>query len=125
MTALLLPFAAPGTKLKVRRDESVITLLAQIFIGWPAILGSLALSATGIARKQPAWLIGGAVLVLGFAWYLSAWPLPIAKALGYALPFLHVGAAVAVQRGNTTIAWLLLLPHAAVAAVLGFIVLTQ
>jgi hypothetical protein len=30
----------------------MIPYLAQIFMGWPAILGSLVLSALGIARRE-------------------------------------------------------------------------
>ncbi len=103
----------------------MIPVLALVLIGWPAILASLVLSALGIVRRDARWLVGGGVLCVGFAWYLTGWPNPFMKALGYALPFLHIGAGIAVRRRTLWIAWTLLLPHALIALVLSVIVLTQ
>lgn len=94
-------------------------------MGWPAILGSLALSAAGIARREGKWLLGGAVLSAGFAWYLSGSPNPVFHTLGYALPFLHLGGALAVRSRLPWIAWILLIPHALIAFYLGMAVLSQ
>lgn len=66
-----------------------------------------------------------ALLCVGFAWYLTGWPNPLIKALGYALPLLHIGGGIAVRRGTRGIAWTLLLPHLLIALFLGVVVLTQ
>lgn len=103
----------------------MIPFLAQIFMGWPAILGSLALSSLGIARREARWLFGGAALTVGFAWYLTGSPNPALQVLGYGLPLLHVGGGIAVHRGRAWVAWTLLLPHALIALLLAVAVLTQ
>lgn len=101
-------------------------LFAQIFMGWPAILGSLALAIVGIRRRGPGWLIGSSLLSCGPALYLLIfWPVPVAQALGYGLPFLHLGAAAALYLRRPWLAWVLLLPHIVIAAFLGAIVLSQ
>ena len=99
--------------------------LAQVFIGWPAILASLGLSTLGIVRREARWLIWGAILCAGFAWYLSRWPNPVFKILGYALPLLHMGGGIAVRKRRYWIAWILLLPHALIALYLAGVVLSQ
>lgn len=102
-------------------------VVVQVLVGWPAILGSLLLSAIGIARRHPGLVIAGSVLVTGFSWlYLSGWPQPTLKLLGYVLPFTHLAAALAVRlRMAPWVAWLMLVPHAGVAAYLAVIVLSQ
>jgi hypothetical protein len=107
-----------------RRLPRVATL-AQLFMGWPAILGSLGLSIVGISRKRPHWFMVGALLSTGFAWYLGQWPNPFVSAVGFALPFLHLGGAVAVIWRRPWIAWALLSPHAAIALLLSVVVLSQ
>ena len=103
----------------------MLPLLAVIFIGWPAILGSLVLSIIGIVKMRPAFLVAGAVCCLGFAWYLTAVPSLIFNLIGYSLPVTHLAAALAVQRHRTWLAWPLLLPHAGIAAFLAVVVLSQ
>lgn len=99
--------------------------LAQIFMGWPALLGSLGLSIFGIVRKSPGWLIGGAFLSVGFAFYLTMWPILVVSSVGYTLPFLHLGGAVALHFRKPWIAWSLLSPHALMALFLAAVVLIQ
>lgn len=70
-------------------------------------------------------LLAGGILCAGFAWYLSRWPDPLFRSLGYALPFLHFGGGFAVGRGVPRVAWALLVPHALVALYLAAIVLSQ
>lgn len=103
----------------------MLPLLAAIFIGWPAILNSLLLSTLGILRRDARWFVGGAILSLGFAGYLSNWPHLVFKAVGYLLPLLHLGGALAVRRRRIWLTWLLLLPHAGVAVYLAGVVLSQ
>ena len=92
----------------------MLSLLAQIFMGWPAILGSLLVSSLGVYGRRPALCVAGAVLSLGFAWYLTALPAVIFKLAGYSLPLFHLAAMVFVRQGRGRIAGLLLLPHAAI-----------
>lgn len=100
-------------------------LLAQIFIGWPAILGSIIISAYGIVIRCPPLLIIGALFSMGFAWYLTALPVTIFKAAGYSLPLLHIAAMLFVRQGMRWVAGMFLLPHAAIAIYFAIAVLTQ
>lgn len=103
----------------------MIPVLAQVFMGWPAIAASLLVSVIGIVARRPAFLLAGAVLCLGFAWYLRAWPNVVFDILGYALPLTHLLGALAVSRQRAWLAWPLILPHAGIAAYLGAVVLSQ
>jgi len=100
-------------------------LIFQILIGWPAILGSLLISIYGIIMRRPYLLVIGAILSIGFAWYLTALPATIFKLLGYSLPLLHLAAMSFVCQGLRWIAGLLLLPHITVAIYFGMAVLMQ
>lgn len=100
-------------------------IVFQIIMGWPAILGSLLVSGIGIIRGRPAIPVAGAVLTLGFAWYLRAWPSVIFDVLGYSLPLLHLAAAWAIHRRKSWIAWAVLLPHGCIAVYLGMAVLSS
>lgn len=97
----------------------MLAALAAVFIGWPAIIASLAAAAVGLVRRRPVWLYAGAVLATGISWYLSATP----RFRGWALllPLLHVAAGLLVRRR----AWLLLVPFTALMIWLGWAVLTQ
>jgi predicted membrane channel-forming protein YqfA (hemolysin III family) len=103
----------------------LLTPIILVIMGWPGILGSLLVSVAGILLKRPALLVAGAVLSLGFAWYLRAWPNPVFDMLGYSLPVLHLLGAWAVARRKAWAAWPLLLPHVGIAAYLGAMVLSQ
>jgi len=102
----------------------MIPVLVQIVFGWPAILGSLLISAVGVGLKRPYLLGVGAVYCLGFAWYVSGSPLLPFQVVGLTLPLQHLAGAWAVSRGKPW-AWLFLLPHAMVAAYLAAAVLSQ
>ncbi len=96
-----------------------------VLFGWPATLASLIVSMIGIVRGRPSWLVAGAILSSGFAFYLYGWPLPVFKALGLALPLLHLAGALAVSRHKAWAASLLLVPHVAVNIYLAASVLSQ
>jgi|GEM_PF-2424857 hypothetical protein len=93
----------------------MLPLLAKIFIGWPAIIGSLLVSLLGIYGRRPHQCIAGAILSLGFAWCLTALPVIIFKLAGYSIPLFHLAAMFYVRQGRERIAGLFLLPHAAIA----------
>jgi hypothetical protein len=103
--------------------ESMVSTLLIAMIGWPGIITSLGLSLTGIARKQPAWLVAGAIVAIPFSWYLNN--LPLFEGVGQFLPLLQLGAAVAVHYRQRWWALVLLLPFISVAIWLAFVVLTQ
>ncbi|MDJ1421997.1 MAG: hypothetical protein M5U10_08790 [Candidatus Methanoperedens sp.] len=102
---------------------SLLSTILILLTGWPGIITSLAISVAGIRRKNPAWLIAGAILAVPFSWYLSQTPL--FKHVGLLLPLFQLGAAVAVHKRVTWLAWLLLMPFAGIAGWLGMVVLMQ
>lgn len=77
-------------------------------LGWPAILLSLGLAATAIARGRPARLYVAALLITPMSLYVAGAPRIGPGAL--LLPLLLVGAGVAVRRSCRILAWSLLLP---------------
>jgi hypothetical protein len=101
----------------------MLTTLALIFMGWPAIIGTCMLCIVGLVRKQPALLVLGALLVAPFAWYLSMTPL--FRTIGFSLPLFLLGAAYVLSRGRRGMAQLLLLPVACVVVWLAVTVVTQ
>jgi len=94
-------------------------LLAQIVIGWPAIILSLLFAALGIALGAAYLLAVSAVLSLGFAWYLTCSPATVLKVLGYSTPLLHLAAMLFVYRGRRWTGALVLLPYLAVVLYFG------
>jgi len=101
----------------------MLTTLAIIFMGWPAIISVSILCLAGLVRKQPVLLVLGALLVLPFAWYLSM--TPRFQIIGFIVPLLLLGAAYLLSRGRRYTAALLLLPFAAIVLWLAVIVLSQ
>jgi len=100
-------------------------LIFQILLGWPAIVSSLLISSAGIILRRPNWLLLGAVLITGFAWYLTASPAAIFKLLGLSLPLLHLAAWYYLGQGLRWKAGICLLPHLAIAIFFGTVVLSQ
>lgn len=103
--------------------NTIVSTLVIAIVGWPGIITSLGLSLTGIVRKQPAWLLAGAIAGIPFAWYLNA--LPLLRGVGQFLPLLQLGAAVTIYRGQRCLASVLLLPLIGITIWLAFVVLTQ
>ena len=98
-------------------------ILIQILFGWPAILFSLAVSATGILKNWPWMLLVGGFVIIPFSFYLSGYP--FIRYLAFLLPFFQVGAAWALRSKKKILACVLLLPLAVVSVVLATLVLTQ
>lgn len=96
---------------------------AQVVLGWPAIVASMGAAVCGIIRCQPVWLHVGAVLILGFSWYLGN--TPRFRGVGLLLPLLFVGASFAVQRGRRMLGLLLLAPFFVLTLWLAWAVLSQ
>ncbi len=96
-------------------------ILVQIVFGWPAILISILLSVAGVWWKKPAFLVAAGIVGIPFAAYLTA----ASRMPGLLLPLLQFGAAYAVTRYRSLIAWLLITPMVVAAIVLASVVLTQ
>jgi len=95
--------------------------LAIICFGWPAIIGSILFSVAGILMKKPNFLFIAGVALIPFTYYLSNGlrnPLVV-------MPLFQFASAFAIRRGNTRLAWLLLLPLVIIALWLASVVLTQ
>lgn len=101
----------------------MLTTLAMIFMGWPAIIGTCILCIAGLVRKQPALLVLAALLVVPFAWYLSMTPL--FRTIGFSVPLFLLGAAYLLGRGRRRTAELLLLPFGSIVVWLAVTVLLQ
>lgn len=98
-------------------------MIAQIVFGWPSIITSLVLSIAGMALKRP-WLAAlGAAFFIAPGLYLSGYP--ALRGFGLLLPACLFGAAYALRRGKSVIAWLLTLPALIVSAWLAILVITQ
>ncbi len=101
----------------------MVETLAIWLFGWTTILAALTLSLIGLVRRQGVFLMASAVMVLPFAWYLSATPL--FRYTGLVLPLFQLGAAYALSRRINWAAWLLVLPFAGVVSWLALSVITQ
>ena len=95
--------------------------IAIICFGWPAIIGSILFSIAGVLMRKPKLLVLAGFALLPFTYYLSNGlrnPLIV-------MPLFQFASAFAIHRGNTRLAWLLLLPFLVVTLWLAFVVLTQ
>jgi hypothetical protein len=97
--------------------------LVAIVFGWPAVITSLLLTLTGIARSRWRLVIGGAAAGSPFLFYLFLTPRFRLVALPVAL--LHFGAARAVARGHRVAALALVAPFVVLATVVAALVLGQ
>ncbi|HHW42848.1 MAG TPA: hypothetical protein GXX25_03385 [Desulfotomaculum sp.] len=82
--------------------------IAEIFMGWPAIISSLFFAAAGIIRRRPAYLVLAAVLLLGITLYLAG--TPRFRFTGILLPISFPAAAVVVHRRKIWLAIILVSP---------------
>jgi hypothetical protein len=98
-------------------------MLAQIVFGWPAIITALVLCIAGLIAKRPLLMVLGAAVFIAPGLYLSGYP--AIRWFGILLPVCLFGAAYALRRKKTLIAWLLTLPALIVSARLAYLVLTQ
>lgn len=81
-------------------------ILVQFVFGFPAGVISLSLSALGIWKKWIIWLLIAGVLTVPFSFYLTAASgLPL-----YLIALFQFGAAYALVKQKTRLAWSLLIP---------------
>ena len=98
-------------------------MLAQIIFGWPFIILSLLLAATGILTRRPVLLVAGALFFGPPAWYLRGYP--FISWFGLLLPVSILGAAYFVKKDRRVLAWLLVLPPVLASAWLAYLVMAQ
>jgi hypothetical protein len=97
--------------------------LIPFLFGWPAVVAGMILTAAGILSRRPLIVLGGAILVVPFAFYLAA--TPRFRLLGPLLWLFLPAAAFLLSRGMTRLAWLFLLPFTMLLAWIGWEVLNQ
>lgn len=100
------------------QGENITAFLAQSLVGWSGIITSFLLSVLGLIRKQPRWLVLGAIFALPISLYLSA--TPRFRYFMVLLPLFQFAAAFIVyKRKKSWIAWFLLVPFISVVTWLG------
>ena len=95
-----------------------------VVFGWPAVVVSVVLAASGIMFRMPVLLVVSAVLAVPFCYYISGAENWIAVA-GPAIPLTLAAGAYAVKRRVLWAAWCLLLPFVGVSIWLAVSVLGQ
>jgi len=102
---------------------NLLEMWPAIVFGWPAILLSIALSAIGIVRKRPKWLVVAAILALPFSIYLVG--SPAFRWFGLAIPLLLAGAGYSIFKNHSGVAWFLLAPFVGVSGWLAIVVMSE
>ncbi len=83
--------------------ETIFSMLSLV-----SFFVSPILSAAGIIRKKPAWLLASAVMVLPIS--IHFWGRNDFMGFGIFLPLFQLGAAAAVHKRVAWLAWLFLIP---------------
>jgi hypothetical protein len=91
--------------------------------GWPPVIVAVGLTIAGMLRKRPTYLFVAAAIVLPFGAYLAATP-------GFAwggllVPLSLAAAALAQKYQRAALAWVLLIPFAAMTTWIAIIVLND
>jgi len=117
-------------------------LFGIIIFGWPGVISSIIISAVGLIKKKPIFLLVGALLAAPASWYLGVtlflrywggmpseyWEeiAPLLRYWGVVILFVfQVGSAVAIKRKLFWLSWLLALPYISLVVCISFFVLTQ
>lgn len=82
---------------------SFTSLLELFFLGLPSIIVFLVISLIGVITKRAILLLLGAIISVPFAWSQSWY------ALTLAVPFILVGALIAIRRKMNTLSWIFFL----------------
>ena len=96
-------------------------LWPAIVFGWPAAFSSIAITAVGLIGRRP-WLVAVGAAVGGpFMFYLFGTPrFGVFAAFAWVC---HLGAATALWRTRTRVAWLLFAPTVALTFYVALLVL--
>ena len=97
--------------------------IVAVIFGWPAVIASVLLVLTSIARGRWQWALAGAAIGSPFLLYLALTPrlAPIAPIVGLS----YFAAAYALARGDRAVAAALTIPFLALAAFVASQVLRQ
>ncbi len=102
---------------------NILEAWPAIVFGWPAIVASIALSAMGIVRRRPKWLVVAAIVALPFSLYLAG--TPAFGWLGLSIPLFLAGASVASRYNHPKVAWSLLVPYVGGIGWLAIVVMSE
>jgi len=100
-------------------------ILVQIIFGWPAIILSLVVSATGIMKRRPWMLALGGMLCIPFSFYLYLSGTTAVGFFALLLPLFQFGAVWAVHAKLKYLPWILMLPLVSVSVILAYVVIAQ
>lgn len=101
----------------------MISFLAQLLFGWPAILVTVILAIIGLVRNNYRYLIAAAILAFPFAWFLSGFP--IIRSPVFLLPLFLFGSSYAMYRGREMFAWILAIPFFLAILLLFYLISAQ
>ena len=86
----------------------MLEIIISIFVGWPAIIATVILTAIGLFRSNYRLLIAASILAVPFSWFLSGFP--VIQSPVFLLPLFAFGSSFAMYRGREMIAWLIAIP---------------
>jgi hypothetical protein len=99
----------------------VISVLAQLLFGWPAILVTITLAIIGLLRNNYRYLVGAAILAFPFCWFLSGFP--SIRSPAFLLPLFLFGSGYAIYRGREMLAWIFAIPFFLAILLLFYVIL--
>ncbi len=101
----------------------MISVLAQLLFGWPAILVTVILAIIGLIRNNYRFLVAAAILAFPFSWFLSGFP--SVRSPVFLLPLFLFGSGYAIYRGREMLAWILAVPFFLAVLLLFYLILAQ
>ncbi len=101
----------------------MISFLAQLLFGWPAILVTVILAIIGLVRNNYRYLVAAAILAFPFAWFLSGFP--IIRSPVFLLPLFLFSSAYLMYRGHEMFAWIMAVPFFLAILLLFYLISAQ
>ncbi len=101
----------------------MISVLAQLLFGWPAILVTVILAIIGLIRNNYRFLVAAAILAFPFSWFLSGFP--SVRSPVFLLPLFLFGSGYAMYRGREMFAWILAVPFFLAVLLLFYLISAQ
>ena len=101
----------------------MISFLAQLLFGWPAILVTVILAVIGLLRNNYRYLVAAAILAFPFSWFLSGFP--AIQSPVFLLPLFLFGSAYLMYRGREMLAWILAVPFFLAILLLFYLISAQ
>ena len=101
----------------------MISFLAQLLFGWPAILVTVILAVIGLLRNNYRYLVAAAILAFPFSWFLSGFP--AIQSPVFLLPLFIFGSAYLMYRGREMLAWIVAVPFFLAILLLFYLISVQ